>query len=75
MPPIIEDDAQRLVERCDRIAGMGAVIGRRGHVLAVDDAPMARFQDRVVHIGMHPALPHCFDRLIGEADGRIGERQ
>src|SRR5262249_62380336 len=47
--------------------------GRR--VLAVDDAPMASVKDRMVHIGAAAALSHHLDRLVGEADWRIGQRE
>ena len=51
------------------------MIGRRRGVLAVDDAPVARVEDRVVDIGAAAALAHHFDGLVGEADRRISERQ
>ena len=44
VPPVGQDNAQRLVERRHRVTRMGAVIGRGGSVLAVNDSPMPRLQ-------------------------------
>src|SRR5680860_1542774 len=74
-PAIAENDAQRLVERGDGVAGMGLMIAGRVHVLAVDDAPMAGVEDRVVDVGAAAPLLDRLDGLVGEAHRRVGQRQ
>src|SRR3990170_4160285 len=42
VPPVAQDDAQRLVKRRHRIAGVRPVIDGHRHIPAVDNAPVTR---------------------------------
>jgi hypothetical protein len=75
VPPEAQDDAQRLVKRRHRIAGVRPVIDGHRHIPAVDDAPVTRLQSRMVYIGVAAALFHDIDRPVGETDRRIGQGQ
>ena len=72
---LLQRDPQRLVEGCDRIGAVGAVIDAFFNVLAFDDPPVPRLEDGMMHEGPAPGLAQVADIAIGKGHGRIGQRQ
>ena len=51
------------------------MVSRGFCILAIDDPPMTRCQNWIVHIGMATALSHKVDNPVVKANRRIGQGQ
>ena len=72
---LVQGQAQGLVEGGDGIARVGAVVAALVDVLAVDDAPVAGLEDRVVGVAGDAGGADLGHEAVGEGHRCVGQRQ